>query len=113
MILTETPLVSAQFCWNELYKYKACEFCLRSLETAEEMSQRLTENPALTLPHPECCAVDPSVFSLCPQCQVDSHSLLCTLSVMYIIGEQFILYSFVFSLRPYLLFIYMYYVCSL
>ncbi|PVD30036.1 hypothetical protein C0Q70_09297 [Pomacea canaliculata] len=70
VILTETPLVSAQFCWNELYKYKACEFCLRSLETAEEMSQRLTENPALTLPHPECCAVDPSVFSLCPQCQV-------------------------------------------
>jgi hypothetical protein len=69
-IFTEVPLVSAQFSWNELYKYAACEFCLRSLETAEEMSRRLSDNPALVLPHPECCGVDKSTYTCCPQCQV-------------------------------------------
>ncbi|XP_070210003.1 histone-lysine N-trimethyltransferase SMYD5-like isoform X2 [Littorina saxatilis] len=69
-ILTEAPLVCAQFSWNELYKYEACEFCLRSLETAEEMSRRLTNNPSLVLPHPECCEVDSSVHTCCPHCQV-------------------------------------------
>lgn len=72
-ILTETPLVCAQFSWNELYKYQACEFCMRSLETAQEMSQRLTENPALMLPHPECCSVDKSKYVVCSQCQVCVH----------------------------------------
>lgn len=69
-LLTEIPLVSAQFSWNELYKYAACEYCMRSLETSEEMSRRLTENPTLVLPHPECCTVDPSKYVFCPQCQV-------------------------------------------
>ncbi|ESO97001.1 hypothetical protein LOTGIDRAFT_231752 [Lottia gigantea] len=69
-ILDEKPLVSTQFLWNELYKYTACEYCLRSLETAEAMARRLTNNPALSLPHPECCALDPSEFVVCPQCQV-------------------------------------------
>ncbi|KAL8621023.1 hypothetical protein ACOMHN_043514 [Nucella lapillus] len=70
VILTERPLVCAQFVWNELYKYAACEFCLRSLETAEEVSRRLSNNPALVLPHPECCSVDTSSHRCCPQCQV-------------------------------------------
>ncbi|GFO21323.1 SET and MYND domain-containing protein 5 [Plakobranchus ocellatus] len=69
-ILEEKPLVCAQFSWNELYKYTACEFCLRSLENAEEMAKRLANNQSLVLPYPECCDVDPSKFSLCPQCQV-------------------------------------------
>ena len=70
VILTETPLVCAQFSWNELYKYAACEFCLRSLETAEDMSRRLSDNPAVVLPHPECCEVDSSSHTYCPHCQV-------------------------------------------
>ena len=70
VILTETPLVCAQFSWNELYKYAACEFCLRSLETAEDMSRRLSDNPAVVLPHPECCEVDSSSHTCCPHCQV-------------------------------------------
>ena len=70
IIFEEAPLVNCQFAWNELYKYTACEFCLRSLETAEEMAQRLTNNTALVLPHPECCDVKKEDITLCPQCQV-------------------------------------------
>ena len=70
IIFEEAPLVSCQFAWNELYKYTACEFCLRSLETAEEMARRLTNNPALVLPQPECCEVKKEDMTVCPQCQV-------------------------------------------
>lgn len=77
VILEEKPVVCAQFSWNELYKYKACEFCLKSLEKAEEMAQRLTTNQGLTLPFPECCPVDQSCFAICPQCQVVYCSQAC------------------------------------
>ncbi|PWA18709.1 hypothetical protein CCH79_00005728 [Gambusia affinis] len=69
-ILIERPLVSSQFLWNFLYKYKACEYCLRALETAEENARRLCCNPALSLPHPELCHVRPELHQACPQCQV-------------------------------------------
>ena len=72
-IIKEVPLVCAQFSWNELYKYAACEYCLRSLETAEDMTRRLAENPALVLPHPECCSVDSSLYVCCPYCQVKKY----------------------------------------
>ena len=39
-IFEEEPLVCSQFLWNEIYKYKACEYCLRSLESAQEMGRR-------------------------------------------------------------------------
>lgn len=70
IILEERPLVSSQFSWNELYKYQACEYCLRSIETAESMARRLSNNESLALSHPECCDVDLSQISPCPQCQV-------------------------------------------
>uniref|UniRef100_A0A3Q1AXZ7 Protein-lysine N-trimethyltransferase SMYD5 n=1 Tax=Amphiprion ocellaris TaxID=80972 RepID=A0A3Q1AXZ7_AMPOC len=69
-IFIERPLVAAQFLWNALYKYKACEFCLRALETAEENARRLSGNPGLSLPHPELCCVRPELHQACPQCQV-------------------------------------------
>uniref|UniRef100_H2L524 Protein-lysine N-trimethyltransferase SMYD5 n=1 Tax=Oryzias latipes TaxID=8090 RepID=H2L524_ORYLA len=69
-IFTERPLVSAQFLWNSLYKYRACDYCLRALETAEENARRLSGNPALILPHPELCGVRPELHQACPQCQV-------------------------------------------
>uniref|UniRef100_A0A1A8FWS2 SMYD family member 5 n=1 Tax=Nothobranchius korthausae TaxID=1143690 RepID=A0A1A8FWS2_9TELE len=72
-IFTERPLVSAQFLWNDLYKYKACEYCLRALETAEENARRLSGNPALSLPHAELCCVHPELHQACPQCQVRPH----------------------------------------
>ncbi|XP_068181756.1 histone-lysine N-trimethyltransferase SMYD5 [Antennarius striatus] len=69
-IFMERPLVSAQFLWNSLYKYKACEYCLRALETAEENARRLSGIPDLSLPHPELCRVRPERHQACPQCQV-------------------------------------------
>ncbi|CAL1526150.1 unnamed protein product [Lymnaea stagnalis] len=77
VIFEEKPLVSAQFSWNELYKYLACEYCLRSLETAEEMAKRLTNNPGLSLPYPECCDLDTSQFAQCPDCQILYCSSVC------------------------------------
>ncbi|XP_059173107.1 histone-lysine N-trimethyltransferase SMYD5-like [Physella acuta] len=76
-LFEEKPLVCAQFSWNELYKYLACEYCLRSLESAEDMVKRLTTNPSLTLPHPECCQVDPSKYAACPQCKKMYCSVAC------------------------------------
>ncbi|MGH0176479.1 UNVERIFIED_CONTAM: hypothetical protein FKN15_074188 [Acipenser sinensis] len=69
-IFVERPLVSAQFLWNALYKYRACDYCLRSLETAEENGRRLSGNPCLSLPHPEQCRVRRELHEACPQCQV-------------------------------------------
>uniref|UniRef100_A0A3B4TGS5 Protein-lysine N-trimethyltransferase SMYD5 n=1 Tax=Seriola dumerili TaxID=41447 RepID=A0A3B4TGS5_SERDU len=69
-IFIERPLISAQFLWNALYKYKACEYCLRALETAEENARRLSGIPGLSLPHPELCRVRPELHQACPQCQV-------------------------------------------
>ncbi|RXM36582.1 SET and MYND domain-containing protein 5 [Acipenser ruthenus] len=68
-IFVERPLVSAQFLWNALYKYRACDYCLRSLETAEENGRRLSGNPCLSLPHPEQCRVRRELHEACPQCQ--------------------------------------------
>ncbi|CAM9461953.1 unnamed protein product [Lampetra planeri] len=70
VLFSEQPAVSAQFLWNEHYKYRACHHCLRALETAEENARRLTGNPALSLPHPELCHIDTSVHQVCPGCQV-------------------------------------------
>uniref|UniRef100_A0A9J7ZMK4 Protein-lysine N-trimethyltransferase SMYD5 n=1 Tax=Cyprinus carpio carpio TaxID=630221 RepID=A0A9J7ZMK4_CYPCA len=69
-IFIERPLVSSQFLWNALYKYRACEYCLRALETAEENSRRLSGRAALSLPHPELCKVRPDRHQPCPHCQV-------------------------------------------
>ncbi|KAH3787594.1 histone-lysine N-trimethyltransferase SMYD5-like isoform X2 [Dreissena polymorpha] len=77
VILEEAPLVSCQFAWNELYQYTACENCLRSLETAEAMAQRLTSNPALVLPFPECCEVKQDLIVHCPNCQVSYCGTAC------------------------------------
>ncbi|XP_041057446.1 SET and MYND domain-containing protein 5 isoform X2 [Carcharodon carcharias] len=68
-IFVEQPIVSAQFLWNALYKYKACDYCMRSLETAEENSCRLSGNPNLILPHPEQCSVRKELLDTCPACQ--------------------------------------------
>ncbi|XP_048364729.1 histone-lysine N-trimethyltransferase SMYD5 [Sphaerodactylus townsendi] len=68
-IFVEKPVVSAQFLWNALYKYKACDHCLRALETAEENAQRLLGR-FLALPHPEQCSIRKDLHQLCPSCQV-------------------------------------------
>ncbi|XP_077136505.1 protein-lysine N-trimethyltransferase SMYD5 [Ranitomeya variabilis] len=76
-IFQEKPLVSSQFQWNALYRYRACDHCLRSLETAEENAQRLSANIHVTLPYPELCTVQNGLHQQCPQCQVSYCSADC------------------------------------
>jgi len=68
----EKPLVSAQFAWNAAYRYLACDHCMRSLETAEQMARRLTGNASLMLPHSNCCNVRPSEHVTCHHCSVSN-----------------------------------------
>jgi len=70
IIFVERPLVCAQFAWNAAYKYLACDHCMRSLETAEQMVRRLTGNASRTLPHADCCSVQPSEHVVCHHCSV-------------------------------------------
>lgn len=78
IIFTEKPLVSAQFTWNEFYQYKACEYCMRPLETTEENIARLTEDRNFKLPYlKEFCSVDKSKFVQCSNCQIEYCSEEC------------------------------------
>ncbi|XP_033099327.1 SET and MYND domain-containing protein 5-like isoform X2 [Anneissia japonica] len=43
---------------------------MKALETAEVNAKRLSGNPSLVLPHPECCEVNPHNHVECPQCLV-------------------------------------------
>ncbi|GBP91691.1 SET and MYND domain-containing protein 5 [Eumeta japonica] len=54
IILEEVPLVSCQFAWNAAYRYLACEYCMRPLETPEQNVRRLAGKPDIVLPHPDC-----------------------------------------------------------
>ncbi|XP_055256173.1 histone-lysine N-trimethyltransferase SMYD5 isoform X2 [Moschus berezovskii] len=79
-IFVERPLVAAQFLWNALYRYRACDHCLRALEKAEENAQRLTGKPGQVLPHPELCPVRKDLHQNCPHCQVTYCSAECRLA---------------------------------
>ena len=46
------------------------DYCLRSLETAEENARRLSKEPTLVLPHPECCETQLLNPVICEQCGV-------------------------------------------
>ncbi|CAH2003454.1 unnamed protein product [Acanthoscelides obtectus] len=77
VILEEDPLVSCQFSWNAAYGYKACDNCLRPLETALENAQRLTAGQVEEMPYPECCTTDKSKIVSCPDCGVEYCSEIC------------------------------------
>jgi SET and MYND domain-containing protein 5 len=70
VIFAESPLVSAQFVWNATCRYLACNHCMRSLETAEQMCQRLSGKTSLELPHLECCNVNTDSHVTCLNCGV-------------------------------------------
>ena len=56
VILIEKPLVCSQFSWNKTYSYTACEYCMKSMETAQNMARRLSSKYDLELPHvDQCC----------------------------------------------------------
>ncbi|XP_055337689.1 histone-lysine N-trimethyltransferase SMYD5-like [Paramacrobiotus metropolitanus] len=77
VVLHEKPLVCCQFAYNEDCGYRACEYCLSPLETAQENAQRLSGIPALALPHPELDPVNPKNFQSCPGCAVMYCSVSC------------------------------------
>uniref|UniRef100_A0A8B9I959 Protein-lysine N-trimethyltransferase SMYD5 n=1 Tax=Anser brachyrhynchus TaxID=132585 RepID=A0A8B9I959_9AVES len=76
-VFVERPVVASQFLWNALYNYRACDHCLRALETAEENAQRLLGKSSLVLPHPEQCSIRKDLHQQCPRCQVTYCSAEC------------------------------------
>nr|CAD7573418.1 unnamed protein product [Timema californicum] len=70
IIFEERPLVCCQFSWNGAYRYAACDFCMRPLESTEENARRLTGKKDLVLPYPECCPTDKKSHIQCKQCSV-------------------------------------------
>ncbi|XP_014213594.1 SET and MYND domain-containing protein 5 [Copidosoma floridanum] len=77
VILQENPVVCCQFAWNTDYKYRACEYCMRPLESAEENARRLTGNSSLILPFPECCGTTKNSTTECELCGVQYCCLQC------------------------------------
>lgn len=82
VIFEEEPFVCCQFSWNAACKYKACNHCLRPLETAEDNARRLTGNPALELKFPECCETKIECFTSCPACGVEYCSENCHVAAL-------------------------------
>ncbi|XP_002163562.2 histone-lysine N-trimethyltransferase SMYD5 isoform X1 [Hydra vulgaris] len=79
-ILTEKPLVLCQFSWNRQYNYVACDYCMRSLETAQNMARRLAADYTLELPYHEQCSLSVqrvnSIYK-CPNCCIPFCSKEC------------------------------------
>lgn len=70
--------MSAQFSWNKFYQYKACDYCMKPLETAEENVRRLAEDPSITLPHLKAnCVINKELHCACNQCGVEYCSNMC------------------------------------
>ncbi|XP_066925245.1 histone-lysine N-trimethyltransferase SMYD5-like [Clytia hemisphaerica] len=80
VILIEKPLVCSQFLWNKTYSYTACEYCLKSMETAQNMARRLSSKYDLELPYAEQCCDNLKqrieVFQ-CPRCKEKYCSEIC------------------------------------
>ncbi|XP_077293584.1 SET and MYND domain containing, class 5 [Arctopsyche grandis] len=68
VILEELPFISCQFSWNKDYKYLSCDHCMRPLETAEQNVRRLAAEPAIILPHPQCCTTSLQNITQCENC---------------------------------------------
>lgn len=76
VIFEEIPLVCCQFSWNAAYGYKACDHCMRPLETAEENVRRLT-GKEIQLPYPELGSTDKTQHSSCSSCGAPYCSVKC------------------------------------
>ncbi|XP_050678963.1 histone-lysine N-trimethyltransferase SMYD5 isoform X1 [Leptidea sinapis] len=69
VILEEDPLVSCQFAWNAAYRYMACDYCMRPLETPEQNVRRLAAKPDIVLPHAGNFEADLMNVNSCGQCE--------------------------------------------
>ncbi|KAI5646084.1 SET domain-containing protein [Phthorimaea operculella] len=70
VILEEDPLVSCQFAWNQAYRYLACDYCMRPLETPEQNVRRLSCKPDIVLPHSDSFESHIENMTNCSQCGV-------------------------------------------
>ncbi|KAJ8723213.1 hypothetical protein PYW08_003125 [Mythimna loreyi] len=70
VILEEDPLVSCQFAWNAAYRYLACDYCMRPLETPEQNVRRLSCKPDIVLPHSDIFEINIDSITNCDQCGV-------------------------------------------
>ncbi|CAK1585579.1 unnamed protein product [Parnassius mnemosyne] len=70
VILEEDPLVSCQFAWNAAYRYLACDYCMRPLETPEQNVRRLSCKPDIVLPHASCFDINLENVTTCDQCGI-------------------------------------------
>ncbi|CAG9787673.1 unnamed protein product [Diatraea saccharalis] len=77
IILEEDPLVSCQFAWNAAYRYLACDYCMRPLETPEQNVRRLSCKPDIVLPHSNCFETNLESVTTCNQCAVLYCSEIC------------------------------------
>ncbi len=78
VIFKEQPIVSAQFAWNRMYQYKACDNCMTPLETAEENVRRLAEDSSIDLPYlKENCSTKKELHVACVQCGIEYCSNTC------------------------------------
>ncbi|XP_067928201.1 histone-lysine N-trimethyltransferase SMYD5-like isoform X2 [Watersipora subatra] len=68
VLFEEEPLVACQFSWNACCHFDACDYCMRSLETAEQNARRLSKQESLVLPHPECCETQLLQHVVCEGC---------------------------------------------
>lgn len=62
VIIREFPLAAAQFSWNKTCKYRACDHCLKSIETATEMARLVNDvhfGPKLSF-------IFPVIYHCCP-----------------------------------------------
>ena len=84
VILTEEPLVLGQHLFNRTFGYVACAHCLKSLETAREMTERLSDGAA-TLPtsatEPACTCQRCGERYCSPDCRNKQRHLLIAESV--------------------------------
>uniref|UniRef100_A0A1B6CXX1 Protein-lysine N-trimethyltransferase SMYD5 n=2 Tax=Clastoptera arizonana TaxID=38151 RepID=A0A1B6CXX1_9HEMI len=75
-IFEEIPLVCCQFAWNKEYGYKACDHCLRPLESALENVQRLASK-VVDLPYTDQCPTDKTKHTECADCGAQYCSSRC------------------------------------
>jgi len=87
-VLSEKPYVLCQFSWSRFYQYNACDYCMKSLETAEHMARRLAANYDIEIPYKEeCCQVtkERKSFVKCVECG----TAYCSAECLTIASEEY------------------------
>lgn len=77
IILEEDPLVSCQFAWNAAYRYLACDYCMRPLETPEQNVRRLACKSEIVLPHADSFEINLEDLETCAKCEALYCSGMC------------------------------------